>query len=138
MKKRLFLLTGCVMLFVASAHAGKEIWHYVSLPLIEGAGIYASVKSLTDDNGGALTQAASIANLSFLGANAALGMITVFSNDDARYKLRTVHRIIGFTVSAAALWLSISASVDEVDTSARIVSYAYTGMSVVPIIMFSF
>ena len=138
MKIKLSIFVSCLVLSIVSAHADKAVWHYISLPLIEGAGIYSSIKSLTDDNSGISTKAASITNLSLLGANATFGMITMFSSEDARYKLRTAHRIIGITVSAAALWLSISASVDEVDKSARIVSYAYTGMSVVPIIMFSF
>ena len=112
--------------------------HYITLPLIEGAGIYASVKSLTDDNSGASTKAASITNLALLGTNGAFGMIAMFSSEDARYKLRTVHRIIGITVSVASLWLSISASADNVETPTRIVSYGYTGMTLIPVIMFSF
>lgn len=138
MKNRLSIIITCLVLSVVSANAGKEIFHYITLPLIEGAGIYASVKSVTDDNSGNSTKAASITNLSLLGTNAAFGMIAMFSSEDKRYKLRTMHRIIGFTVSAAALWLSISASVDDVDKSARIVSYGYTGMSIIPVIMFSF
>ena len=138
MKIKLSMFISCLFLCVVSGHADKAVWHYVSLPLIEGAGIYSSIKSLTDDNSGTSTKVSSITNLSLLGTNATFGMITMFSSEEARYKLRTVHRIIGITVSAAALWLSISASVDEVDKSARIVSYAYTGMSVIPVIMFSF
>lgn len=138
MKRNISLKICFLLVFVVTAHADKAVWHYVSLPLIEGAGIYSSIKSLTDDNSGTSTTAASITNLSLLGTNATFGMITMFSSEGARYNLRTVHRIIGITVSAAALWLSISASVDEVDKSAKITSYAYTGMSVVPIVMFSF
>ena len=138
MKIKLSTITLCLALIFTSTHADKAVWHYVSLPLIEGAGIYSSIKSLTDDNSGTSTTAASITNLTLLGTNATFGLITMFSSEDARYKLRTAHRIIGITVSAAALWLSISASVDDVETSTRIVSYAYTGMSIIPVIMFSF
>lgn len=127
-----------LVLTIVPANAGKDIVHYVTLPLIEGAGIYASIASLTDDNSGASTKAASVTNLALLGTNGAFGMIAMFSSEDTRYKLRTVHRIIGFAVSAASLWLSISATADDVDTPTKIVSYGYTGMTLIPIIMFSF
>ena len=138
MKHRLSIIIIFLVLPIVSANAGKGIVHYITLPLIEGAGIYASVKSLTDDNSGASTKAASITNLALLGTNGAFGMIAMFSSEDARYKLRTVHRIIGITVSVASLWLSISASADNVETPTRIVSYGYTGMTLIPVIMFSF
>jgi hypothetical protein len=127
-----------LVLTVVPANAGKDIVHYVTLPLIEGAGIYTSIASLTHDNSGGSTKAASVTNLAFLGTNATFGMIAMFSSEDTRYKLRTVHRIIGFAVSAASLWLAISGTADDVSTPTKIVSYGYFGMTLIPVIMFSF
>lgn len=138
MKNKFSNIFTLIVLFCFSVFAGKDIFHYVSLPLIEGAGIYASVKSLVDENSRTSTKAASITNLSLMGTNGVLGLITVFSSGDTRPKIRKVHRIVGFTVSAAALWLSISSTIDKVDKSARFVSYGYTGLTVIPIITFSF
>ncbi len=127
-----------ILLFNLPLFAQKELYHYISLPLIEGAGIYSSVKALADNNSGQSTKAASISNLSLLGTNLTLGLITAFAKDETRSKLRSYHRILGFTVTAAALWLSVSASVDKIDKSAKYVSYGYTGLTIVPLIMFSF
>jgi len=127
-----------ILLLNSTAFSGKALLHFISLPVIEGAGIYVSVKSLTDNNSSSLTKAASITNLSILGANASLGVITMISADDTRYKLRTIHRIAGITLSAASLWLSISNSIDHDAASTRYVSYGYTVLTVFPIIIFRF
>jgi heme A synthase len=122
------------------AHAtdNKALYHYISLPIIEGAGIYGSIASLTDDHAGGSTKAAAITNLALLGTNATLGMITAMDKGNSRPKLRVVHRIIACTVTAAALWLGISGTVDKVAVSTQAVSYSYTALTTVPIIMFSF
>ncbi len=134
------LLTILIFIVSINTHlfAGKEIFHYISLPLIEGAGIYTSVRSLTDENCDQSTKAAAITNLSLLGTNGALGLITMFSNDDTRLKLRTTHRIMGFTIFAAALWLSVATSVDDIENSTQYVSYGYTAATLIPIFTFSF
>ncbi len=138
MQRKFSFIIACILLLFLSAHAGKDVFHYITFPLIEGAGIYASVKSLTDDDIGISTKAASISNLTLLGTTATFGMITAFSKEDTREKLRLIHRVLGIVVTGTSLWLSISASVDKVDTPTKIVSYGYTGLTLIPIIMFSF
>jgi len=137
--KNAWLNTFCfILLFSLSALAGKDIFHYISLPIIEGAGIYASVASLVDDNSTNLTKAASVTNLALMGVNGALGMTSALSEGERRQKIRRAHRIIGFIVTGASIWLSISASVDEVEIPTRVVSYCYSGLTLIPIITFSF
>jgi hypothetical protein len=140
MKNKLYGIIICICVVSINTHlfAGKEIFHFISLPLIEGAGIYTSVRSLTDDNSDQSTKAAAITNLSLLGTNGALGLITMFLKDDARLKLRTTHRIMGFTISAASLWLSIATSVDDIENSTQYVSYGYTAVTLIPIFTFTF
>lgn len=138
MKSKVSAIIICIVFISMPSFAGKAIFHYITLPLIEGTGIYTSVRSLTDDNSDRSTKAAGITNLSLLGINGALGLTTMFLNDDARVKLRTVHRIMGFTVSAASLWLSIATSVDDIEDPTQYVSYGYTALTLIPIFTFSF
>jgi hypothetical protein len=120
------------------AFSQKAMLHYISVPIIEGCGIYSSVTSLTDANSTRGTQAAAVSSLVLMGTNSTLGILKTFGPESARPGLRTAHRIVGMSLTAAALWLSISVSVDKVKTPTRIVSYAYTGLTVVPIILFKF
>lgn len=137
-KTHYLFCTLMVVLLCNTVFAGKDIFHYISLPVIEGAGIYASVASLTDDNSTNLTKAASVTNLALMAANGALGMTAALSEGDRRYNIRKAHRIIGFIVTGASVWLSVSNSVDEVKMPTRIVSYCYSGLTLIPIITFSF
>jgi hypothetical protein len=127
-----------VVIFRADAQ-WKTTAHIASMPLIEGAGIYSSVVALGHSETAA-PKVMGIANLGLLATNATLGAITMFGSDDLKPKLTRIHRIIGCTLSAAALGLSISMSVDDgVNThTGRYVSYGYTVLTVVPIVMFSF
>jgi hypothetical protein len=119
----------------------KSAAHFVSLPIIEGTGIYSSVIGLRDGELG-VTKAAGVTNLALLGTNATFGMLSKMGPMDSRAKLHKIHRFIGFGVTAAALWLSISASLDNGingrPSGAQYTSYAYTGLTVVPLILFAF
>jgi hypothetical protein len=128
-----------VVLLTAQSNAWKAAAHFVSLPLIEGAGIYASVKTLSDADG-APAKAAAIANLAVLGANAAVGVTAMVMKDESRERLTKIHRIGGFVVTASALALSIATSTDANtrDGPVRFVSYGYTAFTVVPLIVFAF
>ena len=141
MKKQVYyeLIFYCVVSINTPLFAGKELFHYISLPLIEGAGIYTSIRALTDDNSEPSTDAAAITNLALLGTNGALGLTTIFLEDDARYNMRTIHRIMGFTISAASLWLSVATSIDDdIEQSTPYVSYGYSAVTLIPIFTFSF
>jgi len=138
MKKNLSYSFMVVLFLCMHVYAGKGLYHFISLPLIEGAGIYTSVKSLTDDVSGPSTKAASITNLALLGTNGALGLTAMLLPEETSGKMRTVHKIVGYTVAAASIWLAISGSVDEIDKTTRYVSYGYGGLTLIPVIMFSF
>jgi heme A synthase len=141
MKKK-FSLASIVLLIVSintPLFAGKDIFHYISLPLIEGAGIYTSIRTLTDDNSETSTKAAAVTNLALLGTNGALGLTTIFLDDDARLKMRSIHRVMGFTISAASIWLSVATSIDDdIETSTPYVSYGYSAVTLIPLFTFTF
>ena len=115
----------------------KTLMHMVSLPIIDGAGIYSSVRCL--QSGNTSSNAAAITSLSLLGVNAGLGMLTMASNAERYGNFRMTHRVIGFLVSGAAIWMAASAAVD--DDIAKIdkgVAGGYAALTVVPLVLFSF
>ncbi len=122
----------------ASAFPWKKEAHFISLPLIEGSGLYSSIMVL-DESKAASTKAPAVASITLLAANAALGATTIFGPQDWYPKLRAIHRYLGFGITAAGIWMSIAAGNDKnVKNLDRNVSYAYTALSTVPIIIFSF
>jgi heme A synthase len=116
---------------------GKTIGHLVSIPVIEGVGIYSSVRLLQTRQPNATS--AAVTNLSLIGINAGIGAYTLFGNSDNYGTLRTIHRVVGFLTSAAAVWLTTSAWLDDdMQSVDKGVSTGYSVMTVVPVIMFSF
>jgi hypothetical protein len=138
MSRKLTLVLFAIFGMSLSVFAQKALMHYISVPVIEGCGVYSSVRCLVDGNSGTSTTAASITSLALMGTNSTLGIVKFFASEDTKPNLRKIHRVVGITVSAAAVWLAISASVDKVNIQTRVVSYAYTGLTVVPIVVFSF
>ena len=132
------VFTGLFLSATATHASGKSVLHYVTLPLIEGAGIYASASTLADDDASVNAKVSAGTNLAVLGTNAALGLVTAFSSDETREKMRRVHRILGFVATAGALWLGISSSIDEAPAATQAVSYTYAGLSVIPLVTFRF
>ena len=124
--------------FQAVPAAEKAIWHYVSIPIIEGTGVFASVASIVDDRSSTHTMVASGTNLGLIAAQGTLGLITAFSSDERRLKMRKVHRVLGFVITGAALWLGIANSIDGGDAAQQATSYGYAALTSVPLIMFSF
>lgn len=71
--------------------------------------------------------------------NAGFGAYTMFGKPAEYGTFRTVHRIIGFAVTGAALWLTAAAAIDDnVASHVKYVSGDYTALSVVPLIIFKF
>jgi hypothetical protein len=115
----------------------KTLMHVVSVPLLDASGIYTSVRMLNTESNN--NKASAITSLSLLGVNAGLGTISLFSNSEKMGWARTTHRIVGFLVTGASLWMAISAGVDdEVKTGDKVVAGGYSALTVVPLIMFSF
>ena len=128
-----------VLVLAYGAHAdGKAVFHYVSIPIIEGTGIYASVASLVDDDASVSTQAASITNLGLMATQGTLGMLAAFMSDEAGVKLRAAHRVIGFVITGASVWLAASATVDEAPVARQVGAYGYAAMTTVPLVTFRF
>jgi hypothetical protein len=139
MFKKLFLgaLITVSLVGQTSALDGKTIGHVISIPIIEGTGIYSSIRLLKV--GEANTTAASIANLSLIGINAGLGAYTLFGKPDNFGQWHTIHRITGFVTCAASLWLTVSAGVNQdVRNIDKGISAGYSVLTVVPLILFSF
>lgn len=67
-----------VLLSITRANAldGKTLAHVISIPVIDGTGIYASVKMI--QTGTANNTAAAITNMSFVRINAGTGAYTLF------------------------------------------------------------
>ena len=127
------------LFFTARADAldGKTLAHVISIPVIEGTGIYASVKMIR--TGTTNNTAAAITNLSLIGINAGMGAYTLFGKPTDYSKWRTTHRIVGFAASAAAIWLAISAGRDsDITRVDKGVAIGYSALTVVPVVLFSF
>ena len=115
----------------------KTLGHLISIPVIEGTGIYSSVQMVR--TGETNATAAGITNLALVGFNAGLGAYTLFGKPESFDTFRMVHRITGMVTSAAAVWLAASAwrnsDMKKVD---RGVATGYSVLTVIPVIMFSF
>jgi hypothetical protein len=128
----------CVAVLFSNGLAWKKEAHFISLPLIEGCGIYSSVRILQDSKSPG-TKASAIASLSLLGANAGLGCAAIFGPQSNYPKVRRIHRYVGFALSAAALWMSISAGNDKnVQNTDRNIVHVYALSSAIPLIAFAF
>jgi heme A synthase len=131
----------CVILLLVlavSTFAWKKEAHFISLPFIEGSGLYSSIMIL-EDSKSASTKVPAAATVTLLVTNAVLGATTVFGPQDWYPTLRTIHRYMGFGITATGLWMSIAAANDRnVKNLERDISYGYTALSAVPIIIFSF
>lgn len=139
MKKSFCSIGFLVIISCSICFAGwQKTSHLVSLPLIEGSGIYSSVRLLSVSEN-AFTKTAAITNLSLLATNAAMGMVTMLGPSDNYAKLRPWHRALGFAITASGVALSIAAANDHNVTSTdRGITYGYTGLTTVPLILFLF
>jgi hypothetical protein len=128
----------CVSAFFFPSCAWKKEAHFLSLPLIEGAGIYSSVRMLQDSKSSG-TKASAIASLSLLGIEAGLGCFAIFGPQPNYPKIHRIHRYVGFALSAAALWMSISAANDvNVRNNDRNIAHGYALLTAIPLIVFAF
>jgi heme A synthase len=135
MKKKCMLI---LLILAASTFAWKKEAHFISLPLIEGSGLYSSIMIL-EDSKTTSTKVPAAATATLLAVNAALGATAVFGPQDLYPTFRTIHRFVGFGLTAAGLWMSIAATNDKnVKNLERNVSYGYTVLTTIPIIIFSF
>lgn len=137
------LLAGLVALSlsgVASAkiHSWKGTVHLIAVPLIAGTGYYSSATMLRDASETG-TKAAAISNMSLLSVQALLGGTILFTGDDLPPVVRTIHRVVGASVVASALWMSIAGSLDKgVQPASRYTAYAHTVLASAPLIIFTF
>jgi heme A synthase len=137
MIRRLTALIFCAAL-CSDCFAWKKEAHFLSLPVIEGSGIYSCVRILQDATWSG-TKASAITGLSLLGFEAGLGCFAVFGPQHNYPKLRRIHRLAGFALSASALWMSISAGNDAgVQNNDRNIVHGYALVTAVPLILFAF
>jgi hypothetical protein len=128
----------CLAGFFCAAFAWKKEAHFLSLPVIEGAGIYSSVRLLQDSKS-TVTKASAIASLCLLGTEAGLGCVAIFGPQPNYPKVRRIHRYVAFALSAAALWMSISAANDvNVQNNDRNIAHGYAILTAVPLAAFAF
>lgn len=122
-----------------SAGNAKKIIHFIDIPLMDATGIYTGVKVFQNAELNS-TKAAAGTSLGLLGANSAIGMLMALNLDEKNPKIRTIHKITAFTLTAASVWLSIQTSVDDgtKGNSEQFTSYGFTGAVLIPVIMFRF
>jgi hypothetical protein len=142
--KRLIGLIAVALIFASAVSAApvKLIMHLASIPVIDGTGIYSSVNFIQHGDLTA-TKTLGITNISLLAVNAGLGVLKIAGPDDWKPQVRLIHRIVGFVVTAAAIGMSVSASLDKglnnnTGIIGRYLSYGYSALTVVPLIIFSF
>jgi hypothetical protein len=135
---RVIVIAFAIGACVSSPLAWKKEVHFLTLPFIEGLGIYSSTRILQDSQSSG-TKASAIAGLSLLGIESGIGAAAIFGPQPNYPKLRRIHRYVGFALSAAALWMSISAGSDaHVENEARNFTHGFAIATTIPLIVFSF
>jgi hypothetical protein len=135
---RLIAIATFITALCSSSFGWKKEAHFLGLPLIEGTGIYSSVRMLQDSKSSG-TKASALTSLSLLGAEAGLGCYAIFGPQPNYPKMRKIHRYVGFALSAAAFWMSISAANDvNVQNNDRNIAHGYALVTTIPLIMFAF
>jgi heme A synthase len=139
MKARFYCGIAVLFFLSSGTFAGwQKAAHLTTLPIIEAGGIYTSVVALQETNSNS-TRAPAITTLSLLGLNAAAGLTTMLGPQENYPVMRVIHRSIGFAVTAAAIWLSVAETADDrVKNTSRNVCYAYTGLTMSPLLIFNF
>ncbi len=134
--RKILLAIVVIVLSSGQAHAWKRATHLIGVPFVAGTGVYSDVKVLQDADW-AVTKAAAISNLGLMTVQASLGAFILSGKDSEA--TRTIHRILGISIIASGVWLSVASSLDKgVEPPARYMAYAHTGLASVPLIIFSF
>ncbi len=137
MKSRNIILIMMMLVGISNGMDKKTLAHIISIPLLDGAGIYTGVQMLKTES--ANNKASAITSLSLLGVNAGLGATSMFAHSENMSWVRTTHRVVGFLVTGASVWMAVSAGVDDqIKTGDKIIAGGFAGLTVVPLIMFSF
>ena len=135
---RFIIMALAIGAYVSSPCAWKKEVHFLTLPFIEGTGIYSSIRILQDSQSSG-TKASAITSLSLLCIEAGLGSMAIFGPQPNYPKLRRIHRYVAFALSAAALWMSISVANDaHVENEARNFTHAFAITTTMPLIVYSF
>jgi hypothetical protein len=128
----------CIGIFVSAPCAWKKEIHYLTLPLVEGCGVYASTRILQDSNSWG-SKASAITGLSLLGIEAGLASVAIFGAKPDYPRVCRIHRFAGYALAAAAVWMSISAANDgNVENRDRNFAHGYAIAAVMPVVIFSF
>jgi hypothetical protein len=65
--------------------------------------------------------------------------LSMFAHLENMGWVRTTHRVVGFLVTGASIWMAVSAGVEkDIRTGDKIVAGGFAGLTAVPLIMFSF
>jgi hypothetical protein len=133
-----YVSIAAALLLASNVFAWQKAAHLITLPLIEGGGIYTAVVAIRDSPS-LQTRTPAITTLSLLGVNAAAGVFTLLGPKENYPVMRIIHRSLGFAITAAAIWLSVAEAGDpNVKDATRTVAYGYTGLTMVPLIIFNF
>lgn len=136
-KSRNVIIIVLMLIGISNGMGTKTLMHIISIPLLDGAGIYTGVQMLKTEN--ANNKASAITSLSLLGVNAGLGATSMFAHSENMGWVRTTHRVVGFLVTGTSIWMAVSAGVDkDIRTGDKIVAGGFAGLTAVPLIMFSF
>lgn len=143
--KKLFLVVLLILIFTSLHGFAQQDYidplkkHLMTVPIIESLGIFSSVSAMVySDN--TLTWTASITSLSFIAIQDTLGIISAFNINKWQNKIGKVHRVLGYTNIAVALFFNIVTSLDEQldDKPSRFSGYGYTLFATIPIFTWRF
>lgn len=130
-----------VFIYACSSFGGnaKKIIHFIDIPLMDATCIYTGVKVFQNAELTS-TKISAGTSLGLLATNSAFGALMAMNMDDKNPKIRTLHRITAYTLTAASIWLSLQTSLDDgtKGNSEQYTAYGFTGAVLVPVIMFKF
>lgn len=138
MIKKLTVAALVLVFFAQSAFSfDKFPVHLAGAVVGEGLGIYSSVTGILYGQSD-VTKAAGYANIGLLATGATVGVLAWAGVGDYETMV-VIHRIVGYAVFAASVWLSVSTTLDEGtrNSATPYTSYGYAALSLAPIILFS-
>jgi len=66
-------------------------------------------------------------------------MTTKLSSGDTYLTIKKIHRLVGFTVTGASIWMAVSAGLNSnVKKGDKALAAGYSVMTVVPLVVFAF
>lgn len=140
MFQRKFLIGSILFLCIStsawSTDPARFVAHIINAPVLEGFGIYSSIRVL---HGNGNSVASAVTSLSILAFNGGSGVFNLYGHPSNPRLWRKLHTIAGYSIAGASLWLTISALSDNhVKARDKYMSSGFTALAVAPVFIFHF